>query len=71
MGCLNSMVKMAVKVEVLSELPKSRKFGDQFSLLNNFKKVLDAQNWETFIWKPLTQGKSIKLVFSQLIQFCW
>lgn len=69
MRCPDSMMKMAIKVKALSELTTDWEFGDQFSPLNNLEKILEAQNGETLAWKALTQGKSIKLIFSQLIQF--
>lgn len=47
MSCLYSMIKMAVKVETLSELTKGWEFGDQLSPLNNLKKILVIYNWET------------------------
>lgn len=39
MSCPYSMIKMAVKVETLSDLTKVWEFGDQLSPLNNFKKI--------------------------------
>lgn len=42
MSCPYSTIKMAVKVEALSELTKVWEFGDQVSPLNNFKKILSV-----------------------------
>lgn len=38
---------MAIKVEAFGELTIGGEFRDQFSPVNDFKKIMEAQNWET------------------------